>query len=106
MFKKAKFPVAVTLLVQAFAFTVLFLILACKKKSIAGAFLAVAAMEGAAGTLLLAKMKEEIKGTSVDFGDDFEIDEDALKGDLSRGDDDAPAKEIPCEDASESEFKE
>lgn len=106
MLKKSRFPVAVTLLVQSLAFFVLFIILCAKKKSIAGAFLAVAAMEGAAGTYLLCQMKKEIADTVVDFGDeDFEVDEAAVKADLERTDEERHAGTIPCEDASEEEFR-
>ena len=84
MFKKAKLPVAITLLVQSFAFLILFIILACKKKSIAGAFLAIAAVEGVAGGALLASMKKELCSTVVDFDEeDFEVDEVELRADLA-----------------------
>lgn len=105
MLKKSRFPVAITLLVQSFTFLILFIILSAKKKSIASAFLAVAAMEGAAGTYLLSQMKKEIAETVVDFGDDdFEVDEAAINANLSRCDDDRHPEDIPCADASEDEF--
>ena len=66
------------------AFLILFIVLACKKKSIAAAFLAVAAVEGVAGGALLASMKKELGSTVIDFGDeDFEVDEVELRADLA-----------------------
>ena len=82
MLKKSRLIVAVTLLVQSFTFFALFCILWAKKKSLAGAFLAVAAMGGATGAYLVTQMKKEIAETSVEFDDDFEVDELAFHADL------------------------
>ena len=90
MLKKSKLVVAVSLLVQSITFFALFCILWAKKKSLAGAFLAVAAMGGATGTYLVLQMKKEIAETSVEFDDDFEVDELAFHADL---DDDMAATE-------------
>ena len=110
--KETRLYIALALLVQAFAFFIMFIILCAKKKSIAGAFLAVSAMEGGTAALLLAQMREEV-------GDEYDAVEDALDeeefdpadilADLNYGDDDdepaAPAREIPREESvSEDEF--
>ncbi|MCQ2385802.1 MAG: hypothetical protein MJ078_03910 [Clostridia bacterium] len=86
MLKQSKLPVAVTLLVQSVAFCVLFIILSVKKKSIAGAFLTVAALEGAAGYHLISELKKEVADTAVSFDDEFEVDEKAMLSDLDRSD--------------------
>jgi hypothetical protein len=57
--KNSRPYVALALLIQSFTFFIMFIILCVKKKSIAAAFLAVSAMEGAAGTYLLCQMKSE-----------------------------------------------
>ena len=49
--KNSRPYVALALLIQSFTFFIMFIILCVKKKSIAAAFLAVAAMEGAARAL-------------------------------------------------------
>jgi hypothetical protein len=90
MLKKSRFVVAVTLLVQSLTFFVLFCVLWGKKKSLAGAFLSVAAMGGATGAYLIMQMKKEIAETSVEFDDDFEVDEVAFRSDLDRMDDEEP----------------
>lgn len=59
MFKKTKLYVGVSLLVQAVTSVVMFFILLGKKKSIAGAFLALAAVSGAAGGYLLYDCKKD-----------------------------------------------
>ena len=59
MFKKTKLIVGVSLLVQAVTSVVMFFILLGKKKSIAGAFLALAAVSGAAGGYLLYDCKKD-----------------------------------------------
>ena len=82
MLKKSKLVVAVTLLVQSVMFFALFCILWAKKKSLAGAFLAVATMGGATGTYLVLQMKKEIAESSVEFDDDFEVDELAFNDDF------------------------
>ncbi len=73
MLKKSKLILAISLLAQAFSFFLMFCILWGKKKSLANAFLTVSAMGGATGALLLAKMKKEIKSSSLEFDDDLPI---------------------------------
>ena len=96
--KKTRLYVGIALVVQAFAFAIMFIILCAKKKSIAAAFLAVAAMEGAAGGYLLWQYKQDLEG-GEDFGadflgdDDFEFDEDALNAELFC-EDDEPAEDL------------
>ena len=87
MLKKMKLPAAVALFVQSITFFMLFLVLWAKKKSLAGAFLAVSAMGGFACGCLVAQMRKEIAATTVEFDDEFDMDEAELKADLS-GDDD------------------
>ena len=87
MFKKSKLNFAASLIVQSITFFVLFCALWCKKKSLAAAFLAVSAISGATGAVLIAQLKQEIADTAVEFDDDFEMDEAALKGTLDGGDD-------------------
>ena len=88
MFKKAKLPAAVALLVQSVTFFALFLVLWAKKKSLASTFLAVAAMGGALSGCLIWQMRKEIAETSVEFDDEFDVDEADLKADLDRFEDD------------------
>lgn len=84
MFKKTKLYVGVSLIVQAVTSLVMFFILLGKKKSIAGAFLALAAVSGAAGGYLIYDCK---KDTGLDYecmdcdcdcddcdGDDLDLD--------------------------------
>lgn len=73
MLKKSKLILAVSLLAQSFSFLLMFCILWGKKKSLANAFLTVAAMGGATGALLLAKMKKEIAATSLEFEDNLHV---------------------------------
>ena len=87
MLKKLKLPVAVALFVQSVTFFVLFLVLWAKKRSLAGAFLAVSAMGGLACGCLVAEMRREIAATTVEFDDEFDMDESELKADLSADDD-------------------
>ena len=84
--KKSKLSLAIALMVQSVTFLALFCILCVKKKSLAAAFLVVSAACGVTGTVLLSRMKKEIAGTVVEFDDDFEVDEAALKADLDRHD--------------------
>ena len=72
MFKKTKLYVGVSLLVQAVSALVMFFILLGKKKSVAGAFLALAAISGAAGGYLLydCKQEEELSFGCLDCDDD------------------------------------
>ena len=86
MFKKLKLPAAVALFVQSVTFFVLFLVLWAKKKSLASTFLAVSAMGGVACGYLVAQMRKEIAATTVEFDDEFDMDEAELKADLSGGD--------------------
>lgn len=53
MFKKSKLYVGIALLVQSVSSVAMFFILLGRKKSIAGAFLALAALSGTAGGYLL-----------------------------------------------------
>ena len=84
MLKKSKLVVAVALIVQSLTFFILFCILWGKKKSLAGAFLAVSAMGGVTGAYLIVQMKKEIAETSIEFDDDFEVDELTFRSDLDR----------------------
>lgn len=120
MLKKSKLMLSVSLLVQAFTLFVLFLILCVKKRSIAAAFLGVAAMEGAAGAYLFHQVKEELEENDFDPSDyldedlfedaELDLDDEMLTADLdSRYEDEenAPERtEIPLDDnVSEDEFK-
>ena len=67
MLKKTRLYVAIALVVQAVSFAAMFIILCAKKKSIAYAFLALAALEGAAGAYLLKEIKDEARASR--FGD-------------------------------------
>lgn len=86
MFKKSKITLAASLLVQSVTCFILFCALCAKKKSIAAAFLAISAISGATGGILIAQLKKEIAATTVEFDDDFEMDEAALKGALGGAD--------------------
>ena len=106
MFKKTKLFVGISLLVQAVSSIVMFFILLAKKKSIAGAFLALAALSGAAGGFLLYDCK---KDEELSFGcvgcDDEDCDccefgcEEELDGDLFARED----EEIEVEVVEEAE---
>ena len=74
MFKKTKLFVGVSLLVQAVTAVVMFFILLGKKKSIAGAFLALAALTGAAGGYILydCKKEEELSFGCLDCEEDYD----------------------------------
>ncbi len=74
MLKKSKLIIALSLFAQSFSFFFLFCVLCAKKKSIASAFLAVAAMGGVTGALLLSRMKRELAEGSTEFDDDIEVD--------------------------------
>ena len=105
MLRKSRLLVGVTLVVQAISFLCLFFILFAKKKSIAGAFLALAAAEGAAGTYLLYQLKEEKKheldpSDYLDEIDEFDLDDSMIASEPEM-------MEIPVdESATEDEFKE
>lgn len=122
MLKNSRLAVSISLLIQAFTLFVLFLILCAKKKSIAAAFLGVAAMEGAAGAYLFLQAKEDLEENDFDPSDyldetldideeeELELNDEMLTADLyHRMDDegDAPEKkEIPLEEeVDEEEFK-
>ena len=120
MVKNSRLAVSISLLIQAFTLFVLFLILCAKKKSIAAAFLGVAAMEGAAGAYLFLQAKEELEENDFDPSDyldedlfpeeEFELDDDMLKTNLSHGREEqqtAPKRrEIHLDDTvTEDEFK-
>ena len=119
MFKKTKLTLSLALMVQSFTLFVLFIILCVKKKSIAAAFLAVSAMEGAAGVYLFLQAREELEENDFDPSDyldedlfpieELELDDEMLTADLAHGTDDAAAaperRAIPLDDdASEDEF--
>ena len=108
--KKTRLYVGIALVVQAVSFAIMFIILCAKKKSIAAAFLAVAAMEGCAGGYLLWQYKEDMKELDGDFGadffgdDEFDFGDDAISADLF-GDDEG-GEEIPVDtEASEADFQ-
>ncbi len=120
MFKKSKLMLSVALLVQSFTLFVLFLILCVRKKSIAAAFLGVAAMEGATGAYLFHQAKEELEENDFDPSDyldedlfdevELDLDDEMLSSDLAHGTEDegvAPERTaIPLdENANEDDFK-
>lgn len=118
MLKKSRLIVSLSLLVQSFTLFVLFLFLCVKKKSIAAAFLAVSAMEGAAGAYLFGQIKEELEENDFDpsdyldedlFDDELEIDEEMLRHEFSHRDEgEAPEERTAIEldeHADEEEFK-
>lgn len=120
MLKRSRLMLSIALLVQSFTLFVLFLILCVKKRSIAAAFLGVAAMEGAAGAYLFRQVKDELEENDFDPSDyldedffedvELDIDDEMLSSDLAHGTDDsgtAPERsEIPLdENVSEDEFK-
>ncbi len=110
MIKKTRLFVGIALVVQAFSFLFMFLILCVKKKSIAAAFLAVAAMEGLCGAYLLYQEKTDMKEAeefdpAIYFGDeDFDFDDTMINADVyGKGtiDGDVPVDE----EASEADFQ-
>ena len=76
MFKKTKLYVGVALVVNAVTSLITFIILLFKKKSSAGAFLAVSAMSGAAGAYLLYDCKDDINFCDCDFNFDDDLTDD------------------------------
>jgi hypothetical protein len=74
MFKKTKLYVSVSLLVQAVSAVFMFFILLGKKKSLAGAFMALAAVCGVAGGYLLydCKKDEEHALGCLDCDEDYD----------------------------------
>jgi len=111
MIKKTRLFVGISLVVQAFSFLIMFLILCTKKKSIAAAFLAVAAMEGACGAYLLYQEKSE--GAQEDFDaseffadEDFNFDDSMINADVYGQNDGAIDSDIPTDDeATEADFQ-
>ena len=73
--KKTKFIAGICLIIQAVAFFLLFLIYMNKKRSLANAFAAVAAVGGVAGAALLFSAKEEAKKHSEAIEDSPEEDD-------------------------------
>lgn len=74
MFKKTKLFVGVSLLVQAVSAMFMFFILIGKKKSISGAFMALATVCGVAGAYLLydCKKDEELFFECLDCEEDYD----------------------------------
>ena len=95
MLKRSRLGISIALLVQSFTLFILFIILCVKKKSIAAAFLAVSAMEGAAGIYLLREAAEELEENDFDPSDyldedlfpeeEFGLDDGMLTSDLAHG---------------------
>ena len=96
MFKKFRPFIAITLLIQSISMIVLFFMLYKKKRSLANAFLAFAAVGGALGGILFwqeygqalglrsARKNEDI----FDFDDlELDLDDDMLSAELSRDED-------------------
>ncbi len=111
MKRKIKLCAAVSLLVQSFTMVIMFFILWAKKKSIADAVFALAAIEGAAGAYLLHQLKDEDIDPEdyldYDEYDDFDFDESDIN-ELSEDGEEEKAKfvEIPREDVvSDAEFE-
>ena len=96
--KKTRLYVGITLIVQAISFVFMFILLCAKKKSIAAAFLAVAAMEGCAGGYLLWQYKQDLNEIDEGFGTDFfgdeefDFDEDDFSADLYGEEEETPAE--------------
>jgi len=106
--KKTRLFVGIALVVQAISFVFMFIILCAKKKSIAAAFLAVAAMEGCAGGYLLWQYKQDLIEEEEKFGadfladDDFDFDDEAIHADLFGDEEDFIPKDT---EASEEDFQ-
>ncbi len=76
MFKKYKFTIGLTLLVQSASFIVLFFLLYKKKKSLANTFLALSAIGGIAGAyLVLKEAKDEVEACELAAKDAYEYDD-------------------------------
>ncbi len=115
--KETRLYIALSLLIQSFAFFIMFIILCVKKKSIAAAFLAVAATEGVTGAYLLYQCKEEATlefdaERMLEENGDLDFDEAMLSADLAHGLDDEGdyvpkhKRSIPKEEqVSEEEFQ-
>ncbi len=114
--KETRLYIALALLIQSFTFFIMFIILCVKKKSIAAAFLAVSAAEGATGAYLLYQCKED---AALEFDAERMLEEDAgldideamLSADLASGldeEDYVPMHKRPIpreEQVSEEEFQ-
>ena len=114
MLKRSRFFVGIALMVQAVTLAVLFIFFMFKKKSVAAALLAIAALEGATGAYLLYQIKEEEEEFDPDdylFDEDYDfgLSDDDVTAELARDDDEAPIEEpytIKREDeVSEEEFE-
>ena len=112
--KETRLYIALALAVQSFAFFIMFIILCAKKKSIAGAFLAVSAMEGGTAAYLLAGMREEVGDEydavqdALDAEDEVVFDTDAILEEMELDEEEGGEEErkpVPCEEeVSEEEF--
>lgn len=113
MLKKTRLYVGIALIVQAFSSLFMFLILCTKKKSVASAFLAVAAMNGVAGAYLLYQHKSELKADEEGFDpslyfddEDFTFDDSMINADIYGKENGSLSDEIPCDDeACEADFQ-
>ncbi len=113
MFKKHRFNIGLTLLVQSASFVVLFFMLYAKKKSLANTFLALSAIGGVTGAyLILKEAKSEVEACeqaakdAMEAGnaeDVFDFDEcDGCFGDCSA----CTGAENECEITIEEYFEE
>ena len=111
MIKRTRLYVGISLVVQAFSFLIMFLILCTKKKSIAAAFLAVAAMEAACGAYLLYQEKGSEKqsgfsGEELFADDDFFFDDSMINADVYGSGEGKIDGDIPTDDeATEADFQ-
>ncbi len=112
MIKKTRLYVGISLVVQAFSCLFMFLILCTKKKSIAAAFLAVAAMNGVAGAYLLYQHKSELEEEEFDpsrffeTDDDFTFDDTMINSGVYGSDDCDVSFDVPTdEEATEADFQ-
>ncbi len=114
MFKKHRFNIGLTLLVQSASFVVLFFMLYAKKKSLANTFLALSAIGGIAGAyLILKEAKSEVEACEAaakdaieagDIDDTFDFDEcEGCYGDCSACAGAEPECEITIEEYIEEE---
>lgn len=110
-FKDSKLIIGISLIIQAISFVVLFLIALGKRKSEAGAYLAVATVFTAAGAYLatLEKIEDDyVYGDfSRHFGDlDFDDDEDFDDSNFEVVNEKRKKIEIPVDETvQESEFE-
>ena len=118
MFKKCKFNIGLTLLVQSASFVILFFMLYNKKRSLANTFLALSAIGGIAGAyLVLKEAKNEVEACEqaakdaceYECGDDdlFCFDEcencDGNCSECTGSSDEPTACEITVEEVSSSD---